>query len=199
MVFTTERQPGISAAVAPETRGFRLNHSMLRVKDPERALAFYSRVFGMRLLRKLDFPGLDFSLYFLAALDEGEHVPEDVGERTRWTFAQRGILELTHNRGTENDPDFHYHDGNAEPQGFGHICFSVPDLDAAVRWLDENAVPFVKRPDEGRSRTSRSSPIPTATGSRSWSRQGCPDRGIPEAGTMNPEAGMESTGSWPAQ
>jgi lactoylglutathione lyase len=149
MPFTTENEPGMAAAAAPETRGFRLNHSMLRVKDPERSLEFYSRVFGMRLLRKLDFPELDFSLYFLAALDEGETVPEDTDERTRWTFSQRGILELTHNWGTERDPDFHYHDGNSEPQGFGHICFAVPDLDAAVRWLDRNEVPFVKRPEDG--------------------------------------------------
>jgi lactoylglutathione lyase len=56
MPFTTENAPGMADAAAPETRGFRLNHSMLRVKDPERALAFYNRVFGMRLLRKLDFP-----------------------------------------------------------------------------------------------------------------------------------------------
>jgi lactoylglutathione lyase len=149
MPFITENELGMAAAAAPETRGFRLNHSMLRVKDPERSLAFYSRVFGMRLLRKLDFPELDFSLYFLAALDEGETVPEDPDERTRWTFSQRGILELTHNWGTERDPDFHYHDGNSEPQGFGHICFAVPDLDAAVRWLDANEVPFVKRPEDG--------------------------------------------------
>ncbi|ACL71120.1 lactoylglutathione lyase [Thioalkalivibrio sulfidiphilus HL-EbGr7] len=149
MSFKTEHQPGMTETPAPQTRGFRLNHSMLRVKDPERSLAFYSRVFGMRLLRKLDFPELDFSLYFLAALDEGETVPEDVGERTRWTFSQRGILELTHNYGTEIDPDFHYHDGNAEPQGFGHICFAVPDLDAAVKWLDDNQVRFVKRPEDG--------------------------------------------------
>lgn len=149
MSFNTEIEPGISTDVAPRTHGFRLNHCMLRVKAPERSLEFYSRVFGMRLLRKLDFPELDFSLYFLAALDEGETVPEESDERTRWTFSQRGILELTHNWGTENDPAFRYHDGNAEPQGFGHICFSVPDLDAAVRWLDDNAVPFVKRPDEG--------------------------------------------------
>jgi lactoylglutathione lyase len=64
---------------------------------------------------------------------EGESAPDDVGERTAWTFAQRGILELTHNWGTESDADFKYHDGNAQPQGFGHICFSVPDLDAAVK------------------------------------------------------------------
>lgn len=72
-----------------------------------------------------------------------------MAERTAWTFAQRGILELTHNWGTESDPDFKYHDGNAEPQGFGHICFSVPDLDAAIAWFDQNQVVLVERPDEG--------------------------------------------------
>jgi len=40
--------------------------------------------------------------------------------------------------------------GNAQPQGFGHICFSVPHLDTAIRWFDENGVPYVKRPDQGK-------------------------------------------------
>ena len=75
--------------------------------------------------------------------------PEDVSRRTEWTFSQEGVLELTHNWSTEEQADFRYHYGNSEPQGFGHICFSVPDLDAAVRWLDENQVPFVNCPDEG--------------------------------------------------
>ena len=62
------------------------------------------------------------------------------------------MLELTHNWGTETDPDYRVHDGNAQPQGFGHICFSVPDLDAAVRWFDANEVVYVKRPEQGRMR-----------------------------------------------
>lgn len=123
---------------------------MLRVKDPGVSLDFYTRVMGMRLSRKLDFPEMKFSLYFLFRPHPGDAPPEDAGERTAWTFSQRGILELTHNWGTEEDADFHYHDGNAQPQGFGHICFSVPDLDAAVRWFDENAVTFVKRATEGK-------------------------------------------------
>ncbi len=152
MAFDTEREPGIVEHPPAETRGFRLNHCMLRVKDPERSLAYYSHVFGMRLLRKLDFPEMQFSLYFLARLDEGEQPPEDTAERTVWTFSQRGILELTHNWGTEDKDAFSYHDGNAEPQGFGHICFSVPDLDAAIRWLDDNQVTYVKRPEQGKMR-----------------------------------------------
>jgi len=113
MSFTTENQPGVSPAVPPATRGFVFNHSMLRIKDPQVSLAFYTGVMGMRLLRKLDFPEMKFSLYFLHRAADGESAPEDVGERTAWTFAQRGILELTHNWGTESDADFKYHDGNA--------------------------------------------------------------------------------------
>ena len=150
MPFASETYPGVCDAVADATRGFVFNHSMLRVKDPQVALDFYTRVMGMRLLRKLDFPEMKFSLYFLHRAIEGTTTPEDVGDRTAWTFSQRGILELTHNWGTEGDPDFKYHDGNNQPQGFGHICFSVPDLDVAVKWFDDNQVTFVKRPDQGK-------------------------------------------------
>ena len=104
----------------------------------------------MTLLRKLDFPEMSFSLYFLAKLGQGETPPSDEGERTQWTFSQRGVLELTHNWGTEKDADFKYHDGNAQPQGFGHICFAVPDLNKAVAWFDENKLDYVKRPDQGK-------------------------------------------------
>ncbi len=90
------------------------------------------------------------SLYFLAKLDDDNNVPEDKGGRTVWTFSQTGILELTHNWGTESQENFAYHDGNAQPQGFGHICFSVPDLDAAIAWFDANDVTYVKRPEQGK-------------------------------------------------
>ena len=150
MTFITEPHAGITAEPAPQTRGFVFNHTMLRVKDPTIALDFYSRVMGMRLLRQLDFPEMKFTLFFLQRAEAGDDAPSDIGERTAWTFAQRGLLELTHNWGTENDADFKYHDGNAQPQGFGHLCFSVPDLDAAVQWFDENQVTYVKRPDQGK-------------------------------------------------
>ncbi len=150
MSFTTETHPGVHPQPPAETTGFVLNHSMLRVKDPAVSLAFYTRVFGMSVLRKLDFPEMKFSLYFLARPAAGETPPDDIGERTAWTFSQRGILELTHNWGTESQADFKYHDGNAQPQGFGHICFSVPDLDTAIAWFDANQVVYVKRPEQGK-------------------------------------------------
>ena len=117
--------------ISAQTTGYTFNHTMLRVKDPAKSLAFYTGVLGMTLLAVKKFPAMGFDLYFLAKL------------------TQRGILELTHNYGTETQADFSYHDGNAEPQGFGHICFSVPNLDEAVAWFDENNVEFKKRPDEG--------------------------------------------------
>ena len=150
MTFTTEQHAGVCAEPPAQTRGFAFNHSMLRIKDPAVALDFYTRVMGLRLLRKLDFPEMSFSLYFLAHLPDDNSAPADAGERTAWTFSQTGVLELTHNWGTETQAEFKYHDGNAQPQGFGHICFSVPDLDAAVAWFDQHQVTYVKRPDQGK-------------------------------------------------
>lgn len=152
MSFSTENHPGVCAEPSEQTRGFVFNHTMLRVKDPAVALDFYTRVLGMRVLRKLDFPEMAFSLYFLSYAAADDPAPDDVGERTAWTFGRRAVLELTHNWGSEADADFKYHDGNAQPQGFGHICISVPDLDAAIRWFDGHGVPYVKRPEQGKLR-----------------------------------------------
>lgn len=136
--------------IAAETNGFTFNHTMLRVKDPVKSLAFYTGVMGMTLLCVKKFPEMEFDLYFLAQLSkqEQENLPA-ADDLAIYTFRQRGILELTHNYGTEDKEGFSYHDGNSEPQGFGHICFNVPDLDAAVAWFDANGVEFKKRPDEG--------------------------------------------------
>ena len=92
MAFSTESYPGVATSLPAQSHGFTLNHTMLRVKDPAVALDFYSRVMGMRVLRKLDFPEMKFSLYFLARVDDASDIPEDTGERTAWTFSQPGIL-----------------------------------------------------------------------------------------------------------
>ena len=136
--------------ISAQTTGYTFNHTMLRVKDPAKSLAFYTGVIGMTLLAVKKFPAMGFDLYFLAKLTESERENLPAGADLEiFAFRQRGILELTHNYGTETQADFSYHDGNAEPQGFGHICFSVPNLDEAVAWFDENNVEFKKRPDEG--------------------------------------------------
>jgi lactoylglutathione lyase len=100
MNFSSEMYAGVCEQAPAVTRGFVLNHSMLRVKDPAVSLDFYSRIMGMRVLRKLDFPEMKFSLYFLAVAEVASNAPDHVGDRTAWTFSQSGILELTHNWGT---------------------------------------------------------------------------------------------------
>jgi lactoylglutathione lyase len=136
---------------SPETESFVFNQTMLRIRDPELSLAFYTGVLGMTLLQKLDFSEGEFSLYFLGYVREGdEPVPEDRIARTAYAFRQRAVLELTHNWGTQADLEFKYHNGNAEPRGFGHIGISVPDVDAACARFEALGVTFVKRPQDGR-------------------------------------------------
>lgn len=147
MPFISEDQPGVCLTPDAATQDYVFNHTMLRVKDPQRSLDFYSRVLGMRLLRKVDFPEAKFSLFFLA-MTRGEQVPEDEGKRQSYTFGRQSVLELTHNWGTESD-DSAYHNGNKDPRGFGHICFSVPDIEAACERFETLQVPFVKRLDKG--------------------------------------------------
>ncbi|MCP5178286.1 MAG: lactoylglutathione lyase [Pseudomonadales bacterium] len=130
-----------------ETSQYVLNQTMLRIKDPERTVAFYRDVIGMTLLDRYDFPDMKFSLYFMG-YPTGP-VPTDPSARVQWVFEQPALLEFTHNWGTEDDADFAYHNGNAEPRGFGHIGISVPDVHAACERFDALGVEFVKRPDDG--------------------------------------------------
>lgn len=147
-----EEAPGLSEEADPATEGYVFNQTMMRIKDPERSLDFYTRVLGMRLIRKLDFPEMKFTLYFLGYLDDRQAVtvPPDDAHRTTYIFAREAMLELTHNWGTENDADFEYHNGNDEPQGFGHIGIAVPDVYQAAERFESLDVPFVKRPDDGK-------------------------------------------------
>ena len=152
MSFTAPTAPGATQNHDPATRGVTYNHTLLRVKDQAASLYFYTRILGMTLLRKSDYEGGKFSLYFLAMLRGDEVIPEEEEARRAWIARQSGILELTHNWGTETDPAFHYHNGNREPRGYGHICISVPDFAAAIAWFDQNRVPYQKRPEDGTMR-----------------------------------------------
>ena len=87
---------------------------MIRVKDAEKSLKFYQEVLGMTLIRTHKAEAAGFNLYFLGY---GAPTGDDKG-----TAEREGLLELTWNYGTEKDEAFAYHDGNKEPQGFGHIC-----------------------------------------------------------------------------
>ncbi len=80
----------------------RILHTMLRVGDLERSLAFYTGVLGMKLLRRNDFPAGKFTLAFVGYGEE----------------ADGAVLELTHNWGVEK-----YELGT----GYGHIAIAVDD------------------------------------------------------------------------
>ncbi|OOV92215.1 lactoylglutathione lyase [Pseudomonas sp. MF6396] len=141
--------PGVTAQPDAATHNFVFNHTMLRVKDVAKSLGFYTRVLGFSLVEKRDFPEAEFSLYFLALVDKAQ-IPADPAKRTEWMKSIPGILELTHNHGTENDPAFAYHNGNTDPRGFGHICIAVPDIRAACERFEQLGVNFQKRLSDGR-------------------------------------------------
>ncbi|KAL9258268.1 Lactoylglutathione lyase-like protein [Drosera capensis] len=133
-----------------ETKGYFMQQTMFRIKDPKVSLDFYSRVLGMALLKRLDFPEMKFSLYFMGYEDPAS-APSNPVERTVWTFRKLATIELTHNWGTESDPEFKgYHNGNSEPRGFGHIGITVDDTYKACERFERLGVEFVKKPDDGK-------------------------------------------------
>lgn len=133
-----------------ETKGYVFNHTMLRVRDPKTSLDFYTRILGMKLIRKVDFADWKFSLYFLAYVPEGTLVPEGIGaDNAKYVNSRESVLELTHNWGTEEHSETPYHNGNTEPRGFGHICVTVPDIKAACIRFEKMNVPFQKKLGEG--------------------------------------------------
>lgn len=81
----------------------RLLHTMIRVSNLERSIAFYTDVLGMMLLRRKDFPEGKFTLAFVGYGDESDHA----------------CIELTHNWETEG-----YDLGN----GYGHVALEVDDV-----------------------------------------------------------------------
>lgn len=160
----------VGAAVAGVARRAKptWQQSMLRIKDPEKSLEFYKNKMGMRLLDKLDFESMSFSLYFLASVPEEEKTPEPgsvEAHRYLWNFPGT-TLELTHNYGTEKEEGPKYHPGNlpqegdrhrfrwrfssARRDGFGHVAFSVHDVEETCNELDTAGVKFQKKPNEGR-------------------------------------------------
>jgi lactoylglutathione lyase len=141
--------PGVASRDVA-TGGFVFNHTMIRVKDVERSLAFYTGVLGFTLVHRHDFPDAEFTIFYLVLRGVVASIPDDDAQRLRWVLGQPGVLELTYNYGTEEDPDFAYHNGNGEPRGFGHLCVSVPDVRAACERFAALGVSFQKRLADGR-------------------------------------------------
>ncbi|GLB44986.1 putative catalyzes the conversion of hemimercaptal, formed from methylglyoxal and glutathione, to S-lactoylglutathione [Lyophyllum shimeji] len=133
-----------------DTASFKFNHTMIRVKDPKPSLEFYQNVLGMELLSEKRFE--TFTLYFLAFNHSGRDLSADEKEKSR--FTREGVLELTHNHGTESDPKFEgYANGNTDPgKGFGHIAIAVDDVEKACERFEKLGVQFKKKPSEGKMR-----------------------------------------------
>lgn len=124
---------------------------MIRVKDPKKSLSFYQDILGMTLLRTSEQKEAGFTLYFLGY--PGDYKLPKEGETSNGVnplAGKEGILELTWNYGTEKEEGQVYHNGNDEPQGFGHICVSVDDLDKACEFFEEKNVNWKKRLTDGR-------------------------------------------------
>ncbi len=101
----------------------------------------------MSLIQKLEFPDAKFDLYFLAYNSANAISPNHK------TFDREGVIELTHNYGTENDPDYKVNNGNVEPhRGFGHTCISVDNIQAACKRIEDAGYKFQKKLTEGRMR-----------------------------------------------
>lgn len=81
----------------------RLLHTMLRTGDLDRSIDFYTRILGMQLLRRQDYPEGKFTLAFVGYGDEREN----------------SVIELTYNWGVDQ-----YDLG----KGFGHLAIEVDDV-----------------------------------------------------------------------
>ncbi|MDO8329859.1 MAG: lactoylglutathione lyase [Fluviicoccus sp.] len=99
----------------------RLLHTMLRVGDLSRSLAFYTQVLGMRLLRQQDYPEGRFTLAFVGYGEEHDST----------------VLELTHNWDTSS------YDLGA---GYGHIAIGVDDVYAACEKIRSAGGRIVREP-----------------------------------------------------
>jgi len=122
---------------------------MLRIKDPKATLKFYEDNFGMKLLHYYHFEAHKFSIYFVAILPNNENPKFSPGtkeaEKFLWTYPYV-TLELTHNHGTENDPNFKHNNGNVEPhRGFGHIAVFTDDVYESCKKLEDSGVKFQKK------------------------------------------------------
>jgi lactoylglutathione lyase len=90
----------------------RILHTMLRVGNLDKSIAFYTDLLSMKLLRRSDYPDGKFTLAFMG------YQPE----------AEGAVLELTYNWGVDS-----YDLGTA----YGHIAIEVEDAYAACDLVRE--------------------------------------------------------------
>ena len=99
----------------------RVLHTMIRVGDLEKSIAFYTEALGMELIRRKDYPEGRFTLAFVGYGDESD----------------TGVIELTHNWDTAA-----YELGT----GFGHIAIGVDDIQATCDRVRELGGKVVREP-----------------------------------------------------
>jgi len=109
-------------ANAIDASRFRMLHTMIRVRDLDKSLDFYTRLLGMSLIRQKDYPSGRFTLAFVGYGDE----------------AANTVIELTHNW------------DQAEPytigSGFGHLAIGVPDIYGTCEVLAKEGVKIPRPP-----------------------------------------------------
>lgn len=100
----------------------------------------------MKQINKMSLPDSKFDLYFLA------YDTSNASPNAHWTDRQ-GVIELTHNYGSEDDDNFKVANGNSDPgKGFGHICISVDNIQAACQRIEDEGYRFHKKLSDGRMR-----------------------------------------------
>ncbi len=90
----------------------RVLHTMIRVRDLEKSIDFYTRILGMKVLSRKDFPEGKFTLVFVGFADESE----------------QAVIELTYNWDISD-----YEHGNA----YGHVAIEVDDVYAACERIKQ--------------------------------------------------------------
>ena len=101
---------------------FRLDHTMIRVKDLDWSLDFYTRILGMKIHRKTEYPEGRFTNTFVG------YIGEDEGTN----------IELTYNW----DQQENYNKRN----GWGHLAIKVSDVYETSEYLKQQGVEFTKEP-----------------------------------------------------
>jgi lactoylglutathione lyase len=101
---------------------YRLLHTMIRVRDLDKSLDFYTRLLGMNLLWKKDYPSGEFTLAFVGYGDAESNA----------------VIELTHNWGQREPYDL--------GTGFGHLAIGVPDIYATCKQLEAEGVGIPRPP-----------------------------------------------------
>ena len=112
-------------------------HTMVRVEDLDKALAFYGEALGLQEIKRMDNQAGRFTLVFLAAPEDQEPAHHH----------QAPLLELTYNWDKES-----YTGG----RNFGHLAFEVDDIYELCQHLRQQGVIINRPPRDGRMAFVRS-------------------------------------------